>query len=962
MQRECLCQAKEQGVPHEGGDKLFYHKLNKSWEIAVGPVVGAKPINYTSGGGSVTHGYANSPEGISFVNGIRTNRGGNHVAAIMEQLCRKGSTALQKKRKDLNITPQAIRNHIRLYVNAKVQNPSFDSQSKDFLTNPVAEFSTTVQLSEANVSKIFKESGLEESIIAALEAKQKAESQRVVKKSLKDQRLRGIPKLEDANWAGGRKADQATLILTEGDSAKALAVAGLAVVGRDKYGVFPLRGKLLNVRELNPKAAVQNTEVASLLTILGLDFEKNYEQLSAKQRGLRYGKVLIMTDQDNDGNHIKGLLINLFHAYWPELLKDNDGFLEQFITPIVKAKKGKNVEEFFSVNAFHEWYNALDDPSKWSVKYYKGLGTSTAQEGRAYFSRLDKHLIPFYWQDDSDGDKIDMAFSKKRSEDRKKWLLSDPLDELAPPTNNLEVSNRQETTLSEAVSFGKFIDTDLIEFSKADLARSIPSVVDGLKPSQRKVLFASLKRAGQSQTGQEIRVAQLAGYCAERTAYHHGEASLIATIVNMAHDFVGSNNIPLLQPIGQFGTRLAGGKDAASARYIFTKLSNLTRLIFPRADDALLAYRHDDGVPIEPTVFVPIIPLVLVNGAEGIGTGWSTSIPPHNPVDLIDQLLSRLGDTQNNETKTLKPWFRGFTGKVVEVPSGSGFVTYGSTKWGAWQSTGKSKRSDLTDEDDTLIIEELPIGKWTDDYKAYLLTLQNKGLINTLREYHSETDVKFQVKLTDKGVSLLQQQSPDKALKLTSSISTKNMHLFDTNGRVKKYTLPDEMLEEFFDVRLDLYKRRRRRLLRIYETETKKLSSKQKFINDIIQGELKLAKRNQGEIIKEMQQRGYVNSVELDQEMAKAELEDGVQSHQAIGTDTAADEESSSKKGFEYLLNLPFMQLSEENIKKAEEEKKKLKKQLNEVEASTAERLWVQELHQLREQLLQDQSYIAKGG
>eukprot|EP01138_Halocafeteria_seosinensis_P002232 gb/GECG01002284.1/.p1 GENE.gb/GECG01002284.1/~~gb/GECG01002284.1/.p1 ORF type:complete len:1313 (+),score=209.12 gb/GECG01002284.1/:1-3939(+) len=965
LQDSAVRQAADQGISLEGSEKAVYHKLNRHWEFAVGPTIGAKPLNHlTSGGSSLSHGYANSPEGMSFVNGIRTNRGGSHVSAIMEQLCRKGAALLQKKRKDLSINAQQVRNHIRLYLNTRVQNPSFDSQSKDFLTTSAEDFGTSVSLSDATVSKLFQSSGLEDAIIAALEAKQKAESQRAVKRSLRDQKVKGIPKLEDANWAGGRKADQTTLILTEGDSAKALAVAGLAIVGRDKYGVFPLRGKLLNVRELNPKSAVQNSEVAALLTILGLDFNKTYKGLTSKQRGLRYGKVLIMTDQDDDGNHIKGLLINLFHNYWPELLKEKDGFLEQFITPVVKAKKGKQKEEFFSVSTFHKWFQSLPDASKWSIKYYKGLGTSTAQEGREYFSNLDKHLISFYWSSENDGDKIDMAFSKKRAEDRKKWLLGKPLDDVARPPlviDSSEIATEDTNRESNGVSFGSFIDEELVEFSKADLARSIPSVIDGLKPSQRKVLFASLKRAGASSTGQEIKVAQLAGYCAEKTAYHHGEASLIATIVNMAHDFVGSNNVPLLQPIGQFGTRLAGGKDAASARYIFTKLSSITRMIFPSADDALLAYRNDDGAPIEPTVFVPILPMALVNGAEGIGTGWSTSVPSYHPVELIDILLSKLGSVSETSVSEPQPWFRGFTGTVTKSPTG-GYVTHGSVKWESMDRASrgrKSRKNEDSDSDEVLTIDELPVGKWTDDYKSFLLGLQTKGLVESLREYHSETSVKFQLSLTEKGREMLQQESPNKALKLSSSVSTKNIHLFDTTGTVKKYHNPLEIVDEFFDVRLDLYRRRRRRLIRMYQAEARKASSKQKFIRDIINGDLKIAKRNQADILQDMANAEYVNSVHLAKQMAEEEFNDGIQSHQALGSSQLPEDEEGniSKKGYEYLLNLPFMQLTQESINKAQAEEQKLTQQLQQIEKSTPEQLWIDELRQLREELLKDHSY-----
>ena len=136
----------------------------------------------------------------------------------------------------------------------------------------------------------------------------------------------------------------------------------------------------------------------------------------------------------------------------------------------------------------------------------------------------------------------------------------------------------------ERMLVSEFITKELVLFSVADNVRSIPSVLDGLKPAQRKVLYACFKRNLKG----DIKVAQLAGYVSEHAAYHHGEASLTSTMVGMAQNFTGSNNLNLLVPSGQFGTRANGGKDAASARYIFTRLSPATRRLFHPDDDALL--------------------------------------------------------------------------------------------------------------------------------------------------------------------------------------------------------------------------------------------------------------------------------------------------------------------------------------------------------------------------------------
>ena len=226
--------------------------------------------------------------------------------------------------------------------------------------------------------------------------------------------------------------------------------------------------------------------------------------------------------------------------------------------------------------------------------------------------------MTFVYTENSD-DAIDMVFNKKRAEDRKEWL------------GKYERESFLDTSKTE-IPFEDFINFEMNHFSKYDCDRSIPNLMDGLKTSQRKILFAAFKKGLKS----EIKVAQFAGYVSEHSAYHHGEQSLMGAIVGMAQDYVGSNNIGVLMPNGQFGTRLAGGKDSASERYIFTQLNSITRKIYPQMDDNVLKYLDDDGTLVEPIYYAPIIPMVLVNGSRGIGTGFSTDIMSYNPIDIIN--------------------------------------------------------------------------------------------------------------------------------------------------------------------------------------------------------------------------------------------------------------------------------------------------------------------------------------
>ncbi|GLC56369.1 hypothetical protein PLESTB_001097300 [Pleodorina starrii] len=288
-------------------------------------------------------------------------------------------------------------------------------KTKETLTLRATSFGSKCELPPLLIDKVLK-AGLSDSIIKFAEFK----SQKDLKKGdgSKRSRLVGMAKLDDANDAGGPRSRDCTLILTEGDSAKTLAISGLGVVGRNQYGVFPLRGKLLNVREASAAQIAANQEIQNIKQIMGLQHGKMYENTSS----LRYGHLMIMTDQDHDGSHIKGLIMNFMHSFFPSLLRI-PGFMLEFITPIVKARRGGVTKVFYSMPEYEAWKESLDNNTRgWDIKYYKGLGTSTKEEAQEYFSKLEQHRKEFVWTGDDDGDAIELAFSKKRVDDRKEWL------------------------------------------------------------------------------------------------------------------------------------------------------------------------------------------------------------------------------------------------------------------------------------------------------------------------------------------------------------------------------------------------------------------------------------------------------------------------------------------------------------------------------------------------------------
>jgi DNA topoisomerase-2 len=740
----------------------------------------------------------NGLEQVSFVNGICTMKGGTHVDHVANHIANGIIDDMAKK---IKLKPQQVKNAFTIFVKATLENPTFSSQVKSECTSKAPDFGSKFEPPKNFVKNVLK-TGIADELTALSKFKEMKELKKT--DGARKSKITGIPKLDDANRAGTAQSGKCTLIVTEGDSAKTLAVAGLSVVGRDHYGVFPLRGKCKNVRDSSVAQLTSNQEFNDLKKILGLQQGKEYTNVSE----LRYGRLMIMTDADNDGSHIKGLILNMIHYFWPSLLKLN--FVVSMVTPIIKATKGSDTKSFYTDSAFRTWYGS--GKAGWKIKYYKGLGTSTSAEAREYFKKIQDLTVKFDMDTMTD-DSIVLAFDKKKADARKSWLL----ESTAKDADQLEVPYGDVKQLD----ITDFVHKDLVNFSLADLKRSIAHVADGLKPSQRKVMYSCFQKNLTS----EMKVAQLAAYVAEKSAYHHGEVSLAETIVKLANDYTGSNNINLLEPCGQFGTRLMGGKDASQTRYIFTKLTKEARKLFDPKDDAILNYLDDDGRSIEPDFYMPTLPMVLVNGTEGIGTGFSCYVPPFNPDDIRENIKRVLG---GEEVVPMKPWFRGFKGKVFRDDSGL-WITEGM-----YRDTGSRIK-----------ITELPPGRWTQDYKEHLDSLIEKKMITSYTNNSTTEDVDFEI-FGYSGKDLL------KDLKMRKTFHTSNMHLFHPTRGIHRYTTPEEILKDFVELRLEHYKKRKAHLIDVLEKRAEMCSLKSKFVTMVIEGRLVVFKRKKAELEKEM--------------------------------------------------------------------------------------------------------------
>ena len=903
---------------------------------------------------------------VSFVNGINTHRGGKHVEYIVKQITKKLIDLINRKKKTI-VKEAFIKDNLMVFVNATIVNPAFDSQTKETLSTLSRNFGSECIVPEAFIEKL-AESGIMDRALALSDFR----DTQVLKKTdgVKKKRILDIPKLEDAHWAGSRKGDQCTLILTEGDSAKSMAIAGISAIpnGHELYGVFPLRGKMVNTRDKEDLDIANNKEICNIKKILALQEDVEYKDTTT----LRYGRIMLMTDSDVDGSHIKGLLIN-FLSKWTSLMKLT-GFITSMLTPIVKVwkktnKKGKlDGISFYTLSAYNDWLNANHNGKGYDTKYYKGLGSSTPQEGKEYFKNFK--VVTYFW-DDQAAANIDMAFSKIRADDRKIWLRDYDINAI------LDI-NQSSITISD------FINKDLIHFSNYDNHRSIPSIFDGLKPSTRKIMYCAFKRNLRS----EIKVAQLAGYVSEHGSYHHGEASLNGAIINLAQNYVGSNNINLLMPEGQFGSRLCGGSDSAAPRYIHTFLSKITHLLFNKDDQPLLKMTEDDGQVVEPLFYVPILPIILINGTTGIGTGWSSSIPQFNPLDIIHNIRCLMDDKPQSN---LMPWFRGFIGAIYKASSNK------------WITKGRYKIIDNT----TIEITELPIGFWTQNFKELLdmyekgykfenggnnnnnnnhntanstnakstantkATANAKATANTkatatngntnntktqnkpkwldfadedgklLKSYKNESSdskvkfiLKFDVNILSKLLSDVDKSGLtefEKIFQLATSVSCCNtMNLYDENNKLKHFTNIEDILLHYYIIRLEYYELRRTHLIKLLNQDLLLLSTRAQFILDVINDVVKIRNIPEHEIITQFKTLQYaimINNVLVEYKLLTPK------------------QITSCEGSYDFLITMPIRSMCKEKVEDLLKEKEKRTAELTLLTSKTAKNLWDEDLH-----------------
>ena len=344
---------------------------------------------------------------------------------------------------------------------------------------------------------------------------------------------------------------------------------------------------------------------------------------------------------------------------------------------------------------------------------------------------------------------------------------------------------------------------------------------------------------------------------------------------------MGANNINLFEPKGQFGTRLQGGKDSASERYIFTNLNPLTRYIYPSLDDNVLKYLDDDGTPVEPVYYAPIIPMILINGSKGIGTGFSSDILPYNPLSIIDYVIATI---QNKEKPQVLPYFQGFKGIITPINSSKYLI--------------KGKYDIISDNQ--VRVYELPVGTWTDDYKQTLENLiqddgkktgKKKSIITDYTDMSTDCSVDITITFSPGFIQKMIQTETEygcceleKFLKLYTTKTSTNMHMFDETEKLKKFDNVEDIIDYYINIRRNIYKLRKDYLLKALKTELLVLTNKARFITDILNDKIILKRKKKEEVINMLNHAKY-DCIDDDNE-------------------------------FKYLTKLPMDSVTEENVEK----------------------------------------------
>jgi DNA gyrase/topoisomerase IV subunit B len=807
------------------------------------------------------------PHSVSQVNGVfLSDGGGSHVNWVIRQIVdfanakfAKPSARNQPDRK--KITETHIKNLVIIVDCVQIPIPQFNAQSKTSIKLATKELNAMKKryaISDQHLAKIF--SMLRDRIESEVFNKQS----RIRTDTIA---ARDIRKYEPARKLGPR----AMLFVPEGDSA-CKPIRDIITDKSNSYlspqlcGTYNIQGVPPNsIKETKRDAAGRiqmsktlenNISFKGLVSAIGLDYNKEYyhsdESAAVDQRRrkqgdaefskLRYGCIVIATDQDLDGiGQICSLILVKFITFWPHLVKR--GFVRRLATPLIRvysSAKNEPVRNFYSEKEHSRWVEAnfaSEDsvPAKYSTHYYKGLAGHTEEEVLKDIGANIKRNIFTFTLDKDTVDKAFTYYGGGKQSDARKAILSADTDYEYTESNH---KNR-------IITCTEHFDNESREFQLDFMSRKLKHAIDGFIPSQRKA-FAGARKLWSS-GGAPKKVYQVTGYVTTEMHYQHGDASMNDTIIKLAQNFTGGCNLPVFTPISNgFGSRITGRDNTGSPRYINTRLnSQLTDLMFPRQDDWLLQYVYEDGEQAEPAYYVPVLPISVMETSTTVSVGWNISCWGRDPRKVIEAVrrMIQFDEYQMKSPMLLgSPWVR--EGMRVEVcPVSATAPTTTEVCLGKWSYNEKTE---------VVHVRQLPLKVWSQSYKNMLLGLDDKKkrsaaeieakgkeLVEAVFDDTGNDEVDLKIKLKPGALDEIIKRGygTDKIHPIEDYLELKTqmhcrLNMLAKSGKTREFQTYSEVVDYWYPERREMYKQRLLRLIIILEAQIDYRENKLRFCKE----------------------------------------------------------------------------------------------------------------------------------
>ena len=865
-------------------------------------------------------------ESIGFINGLMVNQG-THIRYINKLILENLKSKLEKKLKDkVKITNKLISNYLFIFFSGNLTNPDYKNQSK----------------SELSVSESrFKDYEFDKKVYKQIWEKLECEFDRIYLDKIskenvtkKTNKLKGIAFYDGAVKAGSKDSYKCTLFVTEGLSASSCIDRGLCSnkeLGYNYYGIYSIKGVPLNARKEidykeikkngkisyiidKKKKLMENERLNSLIKVLNLNYSYSYdlnEEGEKEFQTLRYGKIIISADMDLDGGNICSLLLTFFNIFFPNLFKRN--MIKVFLTPLIRAHPKDNkkyIEEFYTEDDYNKWLEK-NNMKDYNIKYIKGLSGHSKKEVEQLFKNLHKNVYTFNL-DEKAKDYFEIYYGI--DPDKRKEILSSE--------HEYSESNLAEKLKRHEISCSYQLNVNTKEFQLDNIERKMGHLVDGLNPSRRKILAGSMKKFKQSNS--EVKVFQLGGFVSESMAYHHGSDSLNKTIINMAQEFPGGRNFPLLLAIGDFGNRKIGSDAAGAPRYIETKLNKkLTDYLFPSIDNDLLEYNIVDGQICEPKYYIPILPNILLEDLSLPATGWKINIYARDLEQVINNVKGIIND-ESYKVKEMKYFKNKF--KVKEIKNKNINMLIGT-----YIIPENTK--------DQVIITELPPKVWTKTYQENLekKTFIEDVLINECSDNNIYIKVIFKTGELNKLKNNYTEQDNLDYIEYNLNLYQKLSHcinVYTPKKTVKEYNKYTEIIYDWFPYRKECYLQRIERLLILLKYKIIMLENIIRFIENHEKYDLsKISDEKADKIL-------IINKY--------CKLNKSVIESPGLIKNNMLESAIINDSNYDYLLNLSYRRMNDtnyNNYKKKLDEEKKLYKYYSQVDIY--KKIWIEEIDEL---------------